>query len=256
VVDGELVILAADGRLSFDALQRRLVTSPANARKLVATVPASYVAFDLLAIGGVDLRTQRWTVRRRRLEQLAAAWALPLQLSPVTDDLEEAQEWFDVLPEAMGIEGLVVKGASSRYVGGRREWLKVKRRDTQEVIVGGVLGPIDRPEVVIAGRYRGDDLVVIGRTVLLTDEQSAQLGAVLRPAKHGHPWPDEITSQRWGGRDSKKPLTKVQPTVVVEVLADAAMQVGQWRHGLRYVRLRADLQPEDVPTLPDTGADG
>jgi hypothetical protein len=102
VLDGELVILGADGRLSFDTLQRRLVTSPAKARNLVATVPASYVAFDLLAIGGVDLRTQRWTVRRRRLEQLAAAWALPMQLSPVTDDLEEAQERFDVLPEAMG----------------------------------------------------------------------------------------------------------------------------------------------------------
>jgi ATP-dependent DNA ligase len=124
-INGELVILGADGRLSFDALQRRLVTSPAKARDLVTTVPASYVAFDLLAIGGVDLRTQRWTVRHRRLEQLAAAWALPMQLSPVTTDLEEAQEWFDVLPEAMGVEGLVVKGASSRYVGGRREWLKV-----------------------------------------------------------------------------------------------------------------------------------
>jgi ATP-dependent DNA ligase len=125
-INGELVILGVDGRLSFDALQQRLVTSPANARNLVATVPASYVAFDLPAIGGVDLRTQRWTVRRRRLEQLAAAWALPLQVSPVTDDLEEAQEWFDVLPEAMGVEGLVVKGASSRYVGGRRDWLKIR----------------------------------------------------------------------------------------------------------------------------------
>jgi ATP-dependent DNA ligase len=60
-------------------------------------------------------------VRRGRLEQLAAAWALPLQLTPVTSDLEEAKELFDVLPEAMGIEGLVVKGASSRYVGGRRD---------------------------------------------------------------------------------------------------------------------------------------
>jgi ATP-dependent DNA ligase len=205
----------------------------------------------LLAIGGVDLRTQRWTVRRRRLEQLSAAWALPLQISPVTDDPEDAQEWFDVLPEAMVVEGLVVKGASSRYVGGRRDWLKVKRRDTQDVIVGGVLGPIDRPEVVIAGRYRGDDLVVIGRTVPLTAAQSAELGAVLRPAKRGHPWPDEIASQRWGGRDSKKPLTKVQPTVVVEVLADAAMQAGQWRHGFRYVRLRADLDFHDVPPLGD-----
>jgi ATP-dependent DNA ligase len=256
VLDGELVI-SIDGRLSFDALQRRLVTSPAKARNLVATVPASYVAFDLLAIGGVDLRTQRWTVRRRRLEQLSAAWVLPLQLSPVTDDLDEAQEWFDVLPEAMGVEGLVVKAANSRYVGGRHtgSWLKVKRRDTVDVIVGGVLGPIDRPEVVIAGRYRGGELVMVGRTVPLNAAQSAALGAVLRPARRGHPWPDEIASQRWGGKDSRKPLTKVQPTVVVEVLADPAMQAGQWRHGLRYVRPRADLQPEDIPTLPDTGAD-
>ena len=121
-INGELVIVV-DGRLSFDALQRRLVTTPSKARSMVAA-PASYMAFDLLAIGGVDLRTQRWTVRRGRLEQLAARWALPLQLSPVTANLEEAREWFDVLPEAMGIEGLVLKGASSRYVGGRRDWLR------------------------------------------------------------------------------------------------------------------------------------
>ncbi|WP_199234873.1 hypothetical protein [Kribbella sp. VKM Ac-2568] len=125
VLDGQLVILGADGRLSFDALQRRLVTSPAKERNLVTTVPASYVAFDLLAIGGVDLRTQRWTVHRRRLEQLTAVWTLPLQVSQVTADLEDAKEWFDVLPAALGVEGLVVKGTSSRYVGGRREWLKV-----------------------------------------------------------------------------------------------------------------------------------
>jgi ATP-dependent DNA ligase len=74
-INGELVILGADGRLSFDALQRRLVTAPSKARQLVAAVPAAYVAFDLLAIGGVDLRTQRWSVRRTRLEQLAAGWA-------------------------------------------------------------------------------------------------------------------------------------------------------------------------------------
>ncbi|HEY0694792.1 MAG TPA: hypothetical protein VGD71_37870 [Kribbella sp.] len=58
-------MITVGGRLSFDALQRRLVTSPAKARHLVAAVPASFVAFDLLAIGGVDMRTQRWTVRRR-----------------------------------------------------------------------------------------------------------------------------------------------------------------------------------------------
>jgi len=119
VVDGELVIYV-DGRLSFDALQRRLVIAPGNARQMVAAVPASSVAFDLLAQGGVNLRSQRWTNRRRRLESLAS-WAPPLQLTMVTDDPAEAQEWFDVL-SAMGVEGLVAKGKASRYEPGRRGW--------------------------------------------------------------------------------------------------------------------------------------
>ncbi|MEN3268139.1 hypothetical protein [Pseudonocardia sp.] len=126
-------MISIDGRLSFDAPQRRLVTSPAKAKHLLATAPASYLAFDLLAIGGVDLRTQRWSVRRTRLEQLATNWTLTLQLSPVTGDLEAAREWFDVLPAAMGVEGLVVKGANSRYVGGRREWLKVNSAGVRRV---------------------------------------------------------------------------------------------------------------------------
>jgi ATP-dependent DNA ligase len=133
-------VITVDGRLSFDALQRRLVTSPAKARHLVATVPASCVAFDLLALGGVDLRTQRWTVRRRRLERLT--WTTALQLSPVTDDIEEAREWFDVLPEAIGVEGLVVKGAASRYIGGRREWLKVNSDGVSRVRFAGATGVV------------------------------------------------------------------------------------------------------------------
>ncbi|HWD83249.1 MAG TPA: ATP-dependent DNA ligase [Kribbella sp.] len=260
VLDGELVILV-EGRLSFDALQHRLVTSPAKARPLVASTPASYVAFDLLTIAGVDLRTQRWTVRRTRLEALAKTWVPPLQLSPATDDVDEAREWFEVLPGAMGIEGLVCKGAASRYAGGRREWLKVKHRDTREVIVGGVLGPIEHPEVVIAGLYSdsagskgGGGLVVVGRTTVLTGSQSRELAAVLTPAGPGHPWPDEITSYRWGGRDSKKPLTKVEPLVVAEVAADAATQAGQIRHAMRFVRLRPDLTPDDLPTLGDSAS--
>jgi hypothetical protein len=64
--------------------------------------------------------------------------------------------------------------------------------------------------VVIAGLYRGDDLVVVGRTVSLDPRQAAEIGKLLQPAKAGHSWPDEISSQRWGGKDSKRPLTKVE----------------------------------------------
>jgi hypothetical protein len=121
----------------------------------------------------------------------------------------------------------------------RPQW-KVKHRETREVIVGGVLGSIHRPDVVIAGLYTtGGELVVIRRTVPLKPAQSAQVGAVLKPAGPRHPWPDEISSQRWGGRDAKKPLVKVEPVVIAEVTADAATQAGQVRHGMRFVRLRA-----------------
>jgi ATP-dependent DNA ligase len=117
-----LVILGVDGRLSFDALQQRL----ARARAKAAELPASFAAFDLLAANGIDLRTQRWTVRRQRLERLARDWVPPLQLTPVTADLDEATEWFEVLPAALGVEGLVVKGAATRYTPGRRDaWVKV-----------------------------------------------------------------------------------------------------------------------------------
>jgi ATP-dependent DNA ligase len=113
--------------------------------------------------------------------------------------------------------------------------MKVKHRETREVIVGGVLGSITHPEVVIAGLYNTDaELTVVGRTVALKPEQAAQLAAVLTAARPGHPWPDE-------------PLIKVEPTVVAEVTADAATQAGQARHGMRYVRLRPDLRPRTCP---------
>ena len=125
----------------------------------------------------------------------------------------------------------------------------MKHRATREFVIGGVLGPITRPEVVIAGLDRGDALVIVGRPVPLSPAQSAELGAVLTPAKPGHPWPDEITSKRWGGKDSKKPVTKVEPLVVAEVAADPATQAGQVRHSMRFIRLRPDLTPDDLDQL-------
>jgi ATP-dependent DNA ligase len=125
VVDGELVVFdSSTGRLDFDALQMRLVTAARKASRKATVPPASYVAFDLLAVAGVDIRSQRWTTRRQRLESLSG-WSPPLQLSPVTRSLDEAREWYEILPAAMGVEGLMVKGAGTRYEPGRRDWLKV-----------------------------------------------------------------------------------------------------------------------------------
>src|SRR3954452_2389191 len=51
VVDGEIVI-AKDGRLDFESLQLRLHPAESRVRKLAAEIPAEFVAFDLLALGG------------------------------------------------------------------------------------------------------------------------------------------------------------------------------------------------------------
>jgi ATP-dependent DNA ligase len=251
VLDGELVVWTGE-RLDFDALQQRMVNTVTTVRRRLAPAqPASFVAFDILAIGDVDVRAMRWSARRDRLESLAAGWAPPLQLSPVTADVDEARQWLDAF-RASGVEGLVVKGASSRYQPGRREWLKVKQRETIEAIVGAVTGSLQHPEILVVGRYRGKELEVIGRTVKLKTDQASLIANLLKPAGAGHPWPDQI-STHWG-KGSKTPIIKVQPKIVVEVAADAAMQAGHYRHPLRLVRHRADLRPTDLPPLP--GDDG
>jgi ATP-dependent DNA ligase len=90
-INGELVVWTGD-RLDFDALQLRMVNTAATVRRRLAPAqPASFVAFDVLAIGSVDVRAMRWTVRRRRLESLAGRWVPPLQVSPVTADADEAR---------------------------------------------------------------------------------------------------------------------------------------------------------------------
>ena len=82
-----------------------MVNTPATVRRRLAPAkPASLVAFDVLAVGSVDVRPMRWTARRQRLESLAERWAPPLQLSPVTSDPDEAREWLNAF-KTTGVEG-------------------------------------------------------------------------------------------------------------------------------------------------------
>ena len=103
-------------------LQQRLAAGPSRARALAAQHPASYVVFDLLAADGVDLRGRRFDHRRAELQALTT-WSPPMQLSPITDDLDTAKNWLVTYAPA-GIEGLVAKGAATTYRGGVRGWHK------------------------------------------------------------------------------------------------------------------------------------
>ena len=242
VYDGEIVVWR-DGRLDWDALLHRS-GSPARAAEQVRQAPASFVAFDLLALEGRDTRPLPWTDRHTLLEQAAAGWGPPLQLAPHTLDHDEALTWMNGDLATTGTEGVVVKGAASPYRPGERQWLKVRTYETAEVIVGAVTGTLAQPTSVIAGRYTATgDLVIVGRTGPPNASQAAALASVLLPTED-HPWPARIGGGHFGGQPVD--LVRVHAAVVVEVAGDAAQQAGRWRHQLRLLRLRPDLTTDQV----------
>ena len=167
-------------------------------------------------------------------------------MSPYTEDQEVALEWFTALAPS-GVEGLVAKGAATRYRPGERgSWVKVKHRSQVDGIVGAVIGPVARPEAIVVGRYTAEGVLrIVGRSTALTSQQAKELAAALTEVSgSGHPWPAEIGGGHFGG--GKVAITHVDPVLVVEVAADTALQAGRHRHALRLLRVRTDLAPEDV----------
>ncbi|MDV2980532.1 UNVERIFIED_CONTAM: ATP-dependent DNA ligase [Actinomycetes bacterium ARC8] len=246
VLDGEAVVWAGD-RLDFDALQRRLVASKAGLPALVREQPASFVAFDLLAVAGHDIRDTPLEKRRELLQQLAADWVPPLNLSPTTQDRAQALRWFEELHHT-GLEGLVVKSAAQSYQGGVRQWFKVKRRQSLDVVCAAVIGPMDRPQHVVAGLPVEGQLRIVGRSTVLPAKTSRELAAYLHPQQGPHPWPEVITEttlNRFSKDKGPVALTLVEP-LVVEISADIAWTGNAFRHAIRYLRPRPELSPADV----------
>ncbi|MEV7132074.1 ATP-dependent DNA ligase [Arthrobacter sp. NPDC093128] len=234
-------------RLDFDALQRRLVTSKSALPALVRQHPASFAAFDLLAVAGHDIRDAPLAQRRELLEHLAADWEPPLNLSPVTRDRAQALRWFEELHHA-GLEGLVCKAAAQKYEGGVRQWWKVKYREVADVVCAAVVGPINRPWYVVVGLPVKGRLRIVGRSTPLTAKAARELAAHLRPPQGAHPWPEVITEtmlNRFSKDKGPVTLTRVEP-LVVEISADIAWTGNAFRHAVRYLRPRPELAVENV----------
>ncbi len=156
VLDGELVVWDTEaGRLSFEALQRRVAARARGARALAARWPAYFVAFDLLQQDGQELLTPPYAERRALLEGLFSENALtaPWTLCPMTTDLAKAREWLESWPDVSGVEGILVKPLNGRYLPGYRGWTKIRRRDTTETIVGAITGTLTRPQLLVLGRH-------------------------------------------------------------------------------------------------------
>ncbi|MEJ3750589.1 ATP-dependent DNA ligase [Actinomycetes bacterium KLBMP 9797] len=261
VVDGELLVWDPDrGRTSFAQMQRRL-TAGRGLRQLAAQYPATLVAFDLLqTVAGRSLLSRPLTDRRAQLAELLASAPSQLSLCPQTTSRSEARQWLIAWTD-LGVEGLVGKRPTGKYTPGKRGWLKAKTRRSSEAIIAGVTGSVSTPETLLLGRFDAHGrLRFVGRSHPLATDQQRELASVLSRAwqrRRGgidHPWPQPLPAG-WSGHFQKPqplPYVQVEPTVVVEVRADTAMDRHRWRHPVHYLRPLAGLSVYDVPLIaPD-----
>ncbi|MDX3343753.1 DNA ligase [Streptomyces sp. ME02-6979.5a] len=222
VLDGEAVIWH-DGRIDFGAAQARAASSLDRARALAARLPASYMAFDVLAHpdhGGDALAARPYTERRTVLVDVLAGIGPPLQPVPATADRDTALEWYETL-QPQGVEGIVAKPSGSPYpFGSRTVWRKIRHADTTDANVVGSVGPRRRPRrlaLLPAGEGRPR------LSAPLDPVLAARLGALLDGAI-------ETGEQR---TETGETYTGLVTGLVVEVLA------GTGRHGtLSVVRAR------------------
>jgi ATP-dependent DNA ligase len=251
VFDGELVILK-EGRLDFQALQQRARHSGTSAARLARELPAHVIVFDLLEVAGEALLDRPFGERRDALERLVARRGLsaPWVLCPHTRDRATAEGWLEPAWGTVGIEGVVTKGLGQTYRPGERGWWKTRAYATAEGVIGGITGPLHSPQTLLLGRYDGvGDLRLIARSTPLPATVRRDLAQALAPAGPGHPWQGRRFSAGWGTRD---PLVyqPVHPGLVAEFRADTAVDHGRYRHPVRFLRLRDDMTPADLPRSP------
>lgn len=244
VLDGELVAWdSAAGRLDFAGLQERMHAGR-RVSAVAAQRPAHFVAFDVLAAGGRDLRDRPLRERRGVLERALSGVASPIALCQQTAEVAVAREWFETLTAA-GIEGLVIKDATATYPtrSGQRIWWKVKAKATVDMIAIGYTGRADAPtSLVLAFHGAVDEAgipVTAGSTTALTRSTARTVAPLLHPTGE--------TFERvfaWGARAAT--TVHVIAPLPVEVSADASVEAGVLRHAAKLVRLRPDLTPDDL----------
>jgi len=263
VLDGEIVIATPRG-LDFDRLQLRLHPAASRVAKLAKETPAAFVAFDVLAVDGRDVRDLAQSERRTCLEQLLEGVAPPIHLTPMTHEAAEASEWLARF-EGAGLDGVIAKLASGTYQPGKRAMIKVKHVRTADCVVAGFrwhkAGRDERVGSLLLGLYDDEGgLHHVGVTSSFTMTMRRELVTELAPlrehALEQHPWREwaeagggaETTrmpggQSRWSaGKDLSWEPLRIER--VCEVKYDH-MQGPRFRHAAVFQRWRLDRQPRD-----------
>jgi ATP-dependent DNA ligase len=259
VVDGEIVITGPRG-LDFDALQMRIHPAASRVAKLATETPASFVAFDLLAAEGRDLRAAPQRERRQALERLLAGVPAPVHLTPMTLDRKTAARWLKEF-EGAGLDGVVAKPVEAPYQPGKRAMIKIKHARTADCVVAGFRWYKDTRDAVgslLLGLYDDNGVLQhVGVTSSFTMATRKRLVTELAPLRknplENHPWRDWAemdaatlsrmpgAKSRWSaGKDLSWEPLRVER--VCEVKYDH-LQGNRFRHAAVFLRWRPDKPP-------------
>jgi ATP-dependent DNA ligase len=260
VVDGEIVIASPDG-LDFDALQMRLHPAASRVQKLALEMPASFVAFDLLALDDRSLIDAPLHERHALLRSVLSDAGRQVYLCPSTTDHEIAQHWF-VEFEGAGLDGVVAKRLADPYTPDKRTLVKVKHLRTADCVVAGYRIHKDGKGVgsLLLGLFDGDGVLHhVGVAASFTAKRRAELLVELEPLTHdaieAHPWrewaqymAEAAGDQRMPGGGSRwnagKDLSWVP--LRIELVAEVTfgqLQEGRFRHGSTFLHWRPDREP-------------
>ncbi|MEU4621428.1 ATP-dependent DNA ligase [Actinoplanes sp. NPDC023801] len=259
VIDGEVIVADTErNMLDFEALQQRIHPAASRVRLLSEQTPASFVAFDLLALGEEDLTELPFHRRREMLVKALEKAGPPVYVTPATEDLETARRWFAEF-EGAGLDGLIAKSRDLTYQPDKRVMAKVKHKRTADCVVAGyrvhksaenrigslLLGLHDERGVLVS-------VGVIGSFPMKVREELFEELQPLVTTFEGHPWnwaaheqgertPRKNEVSRWNaGKDLS--FTPLRPERVVEVRYDY-MEGIRFRHTAQFERWRPDREP-------------
>jgi ATP-dependent DNA ligase len=260
VIDGEVIVADTDRNcLDFEALQQRIHPAASRVKLLSEQTPASFVAFDLLALGDDDLTQRPFAERRALLEQALAKAAAPVHITPLTRDLDTAQRWFAEF-EGAGLDGLIAKKPELTYQPDKRVMSKIKHKRTADCVVAGYRvhkAGEDAIGSLLLGLYDDRGVLasvgVIGAFPMATRKALYQELQPLVTTFDEHPWnwaaheggertPRKNEQSRWNaGKDLS--FIPLRPERVVEVRYDY-MEGVRFRHTTQFERWRPDRDPK------------
>lgn len=230
LIDGEVVVIDADGRTNFQTLQSAIKAEPGR---------LEFYAFDLLNIDGEDLTGLPLIERKERLGKLLEGSEGPIHYSDHIVGKGEAL--FEKFCGA-GLEGVISKRADAPYVGSRAgTWLKTKCLKRQEFVIVGwtssdkgrgfrslLLGVHEDGKLRYAGKvgtgFDNDEILKLGELMEPLSSDKASVEA-LRAAVKGAHW--------------------IRPALVAEIAYTEMTKDGTLRHP-SYLGLRADKKAEAV----------